>query len=102
MGVKVRKGKVKKRKVHPAILTANVSFRTEITDDVVVNSIMNMEMPREWEFHFYDFFTDNPVEWILDFCEEKNIPLERLKEFYEKFIKPYYRNRRLEGVWEVE
>ena len=88
-------------KIHPATATANQSYRVKMTDDVVVNAIKGMTMPQEWKFHIYDFFSDNPPQIILEFCEEYGISLEELKEFYEKLVKPYARNIYLEEVWKV-
>jgi len=86
-------------KIHFATGVANQSYRVKMTDDVVVNAVKNMSMPEEWKFHIYDFFADKPPQIILEFCEEYGISLEELRKFYEKFVKPYFRNRYLEEVW---
>ena len=88
-------------KVHPATATANQSYRTRMTDDVVVRAIKTMTMPEKWKFHIYDFFADNPPQIILEFCEEYGISLDELRMFYEKLIRPHARNVYLEEVWKV-
>jgi len=87
-------------KRHFATAVANQSYREKMTDAVVVGAIKKAKMTEEWKFHIYDFFADNPPQAILDFCKEYGISLEELKSFYETFVKPYFRNRGLEGVWE--
>ncbi len=86
-------------RIHPATATANQSYCREMTDEVVVKAIKNMEMPEEWKFHIYDFFADNPPGILMRFCEEYGISSEELRAFYERFVRPFCRNRHLEEVW---
>ena len=88
-------------RVHPATATANQSYRTKMTDDVVVRAIRTMTMPEKWKFHIYDFFADNSPKIILEFCEVYGISLDELRKFYERFARGYARNVYLEEVWKV-
>jgi hypothetical protein len=85
-----------------AIATANSSFKKEhwITADDIVEAVKTCKIKRGKLLQVIDFFTDNTVEAIWNFCLNHGITLEELKTFYEKCIKPYAVNRELERLWE--
>ncbi|TCK04627.1 hypothetical protein [Phorcysia thermohydrogeniphila] len=84
-----------------ALATANSSFKEEhwISACDVVEAVKTRKIEESKLLQLIDFFTDNSVETIWDFCVNHGIDLWELKEFYEKCIKPYAVNRELEELW---
>ena len=83
------------------LTTANASFRKEhwISASDVVKAVKTRKVKEGKLLQLIDFFTDNSVEAIWDFCVNHGISFWELKEFYEKCIKPYAVNRELEELW---
>jgi len=75
-------------------ISVNASY-AEIWDGKKLAEIIKNLIPPQSE-RIYVLFTEIPLQLLIKFCYDHDIPLELLKTYYEKYIKPVYRNQELE------
>ena len=90
--------------MHPALTTINCAYGEKylMTEKKLADILKSGKFPEtypEWE-QVEVFFSEVPVSFIWDFCRKFGITLEELREYYEKNIKPRFRNEELEELWE--
>ena len=90
--------------MHPALVTVNCAYSEKylLGEDKLAEILKSKKFPEtypEWE-QVEVFFSEVPVDLIWDFCKKHGITLEELREYYEKNIKPRFRNEELEELWE--
>ena len=89
--------------MHPALITVNCAYREDrlMTEEKLAEILKSGKFPEtypEWE-QVEVFFSEVPSEYVSDFCTRYGITLEELKDYYEKNIKPRFRNEELEELW---
>ncbi|HEV08896.1 MAG: hypothetical protein ACP5G3_05275 [Sulfurihydrogenibium sp.] len=78
----------------------NLSYKEEISEDTLADFIKNLKNFDDERMEV--LFTEVPITDLIQWCLQKNIDFETLKEYYEKFIKTKgLRNPYLEGFFEI-
>jgi hypothetical protein len=82
------------------LTTVNSAFKVSLSEEELAIFIKSGIFPRDFSEHIFTFFTEVPSQAIFRFILKYNISLQELKDYYEKHIKPLYRNRSLEEIFE--
>lgn len=70
-----------------ALISCNVSFRREISQDDIIGVLHGTIDPNTWFGHIDVFFNELPRKIFLGFLEENNISLENAKAAYNNLPK---------------
>lgn len=63
----------------------NIPFKENLSDDILADAIKSFkDFPDE---RMEILFTEVPLSDLIKWCIEKDIPLETLKDYYDRFIK---------------
>ncbi|SNR93850.1 hypothetical protein [Desulfurobacterium atlanticum] len=89
--------------MHPAIVTVNCAYKNCITEEKLAELIKKQEFPKVYPLNeqIEVFFSEVPVSAVLSFCNKHKITVEELKNYYEQYIKPKFKNKRLEELWNI-
>ncbi len=86
------------------LTTVSVPFRRVLSDEEIAELLRKGEFRKELSGHFLVLFTEVDPLTLYRFCKRYGLPLKKLKEYYEAFIKPHCRNPQLEeffDAWKV-
>jgi len=85
------------------LVTVNRAYRRGITEEELAGFIRRQEFPTVYPLseQIEVFFSEVPVSAVVSFCRKHGISLEELKKFYERHIKPKFRNKELEELWNI-
>jgi hypothetical protein len=86
-----------------AVVTINCAYRKGITEEKLVDLIKKQEFPEGYPLseQVEVFFSEVPTATVVSFCKKHGISIEELKSYYEKYIKPKFRNEELEELWNI-
>ncbi len=82
------------------LTTVNSAFKVSLSEEVLAGFLKADIFPKDFSEHIYTFFTEVPPSGIFRFILKYNISLNQLKAYYERHIKPIYRNKALEEIFE--
>ena len=70
-----------------AVIGCNVSYRKEITPEILKNIILGKQEMGRWLGHIDTFFNELPLEIIIGFIKENGISYKELKKKYDTLPK---------------
>lgn len=82
------------------VTTVNSAFKVSLSEEELAEFLKSGIFPKDFSEHLYTFFTEVPPSAIFRFILKYNISINQLKAYYERHIKPIYRNRALEEIFE--
>lgn len=80
--------------------TINAQTKNYLKEMELAELIKKMEFDKEYMVQIFNFFTDVHPQDIRKFIIAYGIAEKNLKDFYEKYVKPYYPNKQLEEMLE--
>ena len=89
--------------MHGALITVNCAYSKSIAEERLAELLKEQEFPEEYPYNeqVEVFFSEVPVSAVVSFCRKYGITMEELKRYYERFIKPNFRNKELEELWNI-
>jgi len=83
------------------LTTVSVPFRRVLSDGEIAELLRKGEFRKELAGHFLILFTEVDTLTLYRFCKRYGLPLKKLKEYYEAFVKPQCRNPQLEEFFDA-
>lgn len=77
----------------------NAQTRNRLSEEELAEIIRSLRFLPEYCVQVYNFFTDVPLRAVGEFLERHDIPLERLKTYYEAHVRSAYPNPELEEIF---
>ena len=70
----------------------NVSVKDPISEKTAASLIRRGALKAKYYAHMFAFFTELPLNAILDFVKRNKLRSSRVLDYYNKNVKRYYRN----------
>ncbi|SHM55528.1 hypothetical protein SAMN05660826_01310 [Caldanaerovirga acetigignens] len=80
--------------------TINAQTKNYLKEKKLAELIKKMEFDKEYMVQIFNFFTDVHLQDVQRFIIAYGITEKNIKDFYEKYVKPYYPNKQLEEMFE--